>query len=130
MLMGTGGLRASSRSTVVRNVGTKPIRSGRPSSPIHRERSGIRLCIQDMYPSAVTDRVQFRADRDDVGYLRARGVNANELARDLFEREVRRLRAEDRHARLQAMQVRMPEGGAEMVREDREGRERWRPAGL
>ena len=76
----------------------------------------------------VTGRVQFREAEDDLAYVRARGLSPNELARDLFQAEVRRMRAEDRHARLQAMRVDMPPGGgAAMVREDREGRERWRP---
>lgn len=79
----------------------------------------------------VTGRVQFREDEEALTYVRTRGLNPNDLAKRLFEAEVRRMRAEDRHARLQEMQVRMPAGGgAEMVREDRDGRERWRPAGL
>lgn len=78
----------------------------------------------------MTDRVQFRAREEALDYLRGRGISPNELARDLFHEEVRRLQAEDRHARLQGMQVAMPRGGDEMVREDRDGRERWRPAGL
>lgn len=76
----------------------------------------------------MTGRVQFRESQDTLDYLRARGVNPNDLARELFEAEVRRMRAEERHARLQQMQVHMPPGGgAAMVREDREGRERWHP---
>lgn len=78
----------------------------------------------------MTTRVQFRAGQETLDYLRAKGLHPNEVAKALFEAEVRRMRAEDRHARLQGMQVRMPPGGgAEMVREDREGRERWRPLG-
>jgi hypothetical protein len=78
----------------------------------------------------VTGRVQFRESQETLDYLRARGLNPNDLARDLFEAEVRRMRADDRHAKLQTMQARMPPGGgAAMVREDREDRDRWRPAG-
>ena len=78
----------------------------------------------------MTGRVQFRADRETLDYLRAKGANPNEVAKALFEAEVRRMRAEDRHARLQGMRAQMPPGGgAAMVREDREGRERWHPLG-
>jgi hypothetical protein len=75
----------------------------------------------------VTGRVQFRAGQEVLDYLRAKGLSPNDLAKALFEAEVRRMRAEDRHGRLRTMQVRMPEGGAQMVREDRDGRDRWRP---
>ena len=79
----------------------------------------------------MTGRVQFRESEADLAYVKARGLNPNDLARDLFQAEVRRMRAEERHARLEGMRVDMPPGGgAGMVREDREGRERWRPADL
>lgn len=77
----------------------------------------------------MTGRVQFRASQAVLDYLRSKAIHPNDLARTLFEAEVRRLQAEDRHARLRTMQVPMPQGGAQMVREDRDGRERWRPLG-
>ena len=72
-------------------------------------------------------RVQFRLEEEALAFLRERGINPNERARDLLQAEVRRLQAEDRHRRLEAMRVPMPRRGEEMVREDRDGRERWRP---
>lgn len=82
-----------------------------------------------MVNTAVVTRVQFRADETELAYLRAKGLNPNDLARDAFRAEVRRMQAEDRHARLRSMWVQMPRPSEEMLREDREGRERWRPAG-
>lgn len=79
----------------------------------------------------MTGRVQFRASQEALDHLKAKGVNPNDVAKAAFEAEVRRMRAEERHERLREMQVRMPEGGgAGVVREDRDGRERWRPLGV
>lgn len=76
----------------------------------------------------MTDRVQFRTSQEVLSYLRGRGVNPNDLARDLFDAEVRRLRAEDRLARLRSLGVTLPRGAGELVREDREGRDAWHPS--
>lgn len=81
-----------------------------------------------MNTRSVTDRVQFRTSEEVLAYLRSQGVSPNDLARTLFDAEVRRLRAEDRLARLRGMGVTLPRGADEMVREDREGRDAWQPS--
>lgn len=68
----------------------------------------------------MTSKVQFREDEEVLAFLESKGVNPNELARDLLEAEVRRMRAADRMERLRARRVRLPRPAAEMVREDRE----------
>lgn len=70
----------------------------------------------------MADKVQFREDEDTLAYLEARGINPNELARELLEREVRRLRATEKFARLAEMNVRLDRPAAELVREDRDER--------
>lgn len=44
--------------------------------------------------------VQFREDDDVLAFLRAEGINANQLSRELLEARVRRLRAEKRMREL------------------------------
>lgn len=68
----------------------------------------------------MTSKVQFREDEEVLAFLESKGVNPNELARDLLEAEVRRMRAADRMERLRARRVRLPRPAAEIVREDRE----------
>lgn len=82
-----------------------------------------------MYPNrpisiAMASKVQFREDEELLAFLESKGINPNELARDLLEAEVRRMRAADRMERLRARRVRLPRPGAKMVREDREDRDR------
>jgi hypothetical protein len=76
-----------------------------------------------MYPDGhvevVADKVQFREDEDVLRYLASRGVNPNELARELLEAEVRRMRARDGWVRVRSMNVRLTRTTAEDVREDR-----------
>lgn len=68
----------------------------------------------------MTSKVQFREDEEVLAFLESKGVNPNELARDLLEAEVQRMRAADRMERLRARRVRLPRPAAEIVREDRE----------
>lgn len=67
-------------------------------------------------------RVQFREDEDILSFVESQGLNPNELARRLFEAEVRRLRAEARMDRLQDRDIELPRRTAEAIREDREAR--------
>lgn len=65
-------------------------------------------------------KVQFREDEEVLAYLEDHGINPNELARELLEAEVRRMRAADRARRISARNIRLPRPAADMVREDRE----------
>lgn len=69
-----------------------------------------------------SDVVQFREDAEVTAFLRARGLNPNEFARDAFERAYRRLVQEDAALRLSKVQARLPKRAAEVVREERESR--------
>lgn len=66
--------------------------------------------------------MQFREDEDVVAFVQEQGLNPNELARRLFEAEVRRMRARDRMDRLRERDIRLPRRAAEAIREDRERR--------
>jgi hypothetical protein len=69
----------------------------------------------------VTDRVQFREDEDVLAYVASLGLNPNEVARRAFEREVRRLRADEKVKKLRAFKIRLAPGEAvRLVREDRD----------
>lgn len=68
----------------------------------------------------MTGRVQFREDEETLAFVEELGVNPNRLARRLFQQEVRRLRAEERHERLSEIGIRLPQSAAELVREDRD----------
>lgn len=68
----------------------------------------------------MTGRVQFREDESKIAFVRELGVNPNELARELFEKEVRRLRAKERHDELTQAAIHLPRPAAEIVREDRD----------
>lgn len=68
----------------------------------------------------MTGRVQFREDEETIAFVEDLGLNPNELARELFEKEVRRLRAERRHERLEEAEISLPRSAADLVREDRE----------
>lgn len=65
-------------------------------------------------------KVQFRVDDPSVDFLRARGFNANEVARRAFEAEVRRMRARDAQERLRRVGVSFTGDAAALVREERE----------
>jgi hypothetical protein len=67
--------------------------------------------------------VQFREDAETVDFLKRLGVKPAELAKEAFEREVRRLRAEVHARELEALGLKLPKGLAERaVRESRDER--------
>lgn len=68
----------------------------------------------------MTDRIQFREDEDVIAFVESQGINPNMLARELFEAEVRRMRAEFRYRKIREMNIRLPRSGAEIIREERE----------
>ena len=69
----------------------------------------------------MTSRVQFREDEDVIAYVEGLGLNPNEVAREAFEREVRRLRAEAKVKKLRSFKIRLAPGeAARLVREDRD----------
>lgn len=70
----------------------------------------------------MADRVQFREDEDVLAYVEAQGLNPNELARRLFEAEVRRMRVAEKFARLRAANIRLDTPAAELIRQARRGR--------
>lgn len=66
-------------------------------------------------------KVQFRVPDEAVEFVAKLGLNANEVAREAFEREVRRRRVAGRLGRLQALGVAFDgRDAAALVREDRE----------
>jgi hypothetical protein len=67
--------------------------------------------------------VQFREDEETVKFLVSRGLKPSEVAKAGFEREVRRLQAEEHAKELAALGVALPEGLAEKaVRASRDAR--------
>lgn len=69
----------------------------------------------------VTGRVQFREDEEVIAFIEKLGLNANEVAREAFEREVRRLKAEEKVKKLRSYKIRLAPGeAARLVREDRD----------
>lgn len=68
----------------------------------------------------VKDRIQFHEDEETLAFVESLGLDPDALARRAFQREVRRLRAEKRHQRLEEAQIRLPRSAAEVVREDRD----------
>lgn len=67
--------------------------------------------------------VQFRADPETAAFLRERGVTPSQFAKEAFEREVRRLRAEAHAGTLAKLGVKLPKGEAERaVRQARDER--------
>ncbi len=69
-----------------------------------------------------SDIVQFREDDEALAYLRARGVNPNEFGREAFEATLRRLRAEERMAKLGKVGAKLPRPIQDLIREDRDRR--------
>jgi len=68
-------------------------------------------------------RVQFREDEAIVGFVTALGLNPNEVARDAFRAEARRLRARQKRLKVAAVPRKSVKGGyAALVREDRDAR--------
>lgn len=69
----------------------------------------------------VTGRVQFREDEGIIAFVEKLGLNPNEVAREAFEREVRRLKAEEKVKKLRSYTIRLAPGeAARLVREDRD----------
>lgn len=67
-----------------------------------------------------TARIQFREDEESVSWLKERGINPNELARDLLEAEICRLRAKEWAEKIKAMKINLPRPAALIIREERE----------
>lgn len=71
----------------------------------------------------MTDRVQFREDENVIAFVESLGLNANDVAREAFEREVRRLKAEAKVKKLRSFNIRLGgESAAKLVREERDRR--------
>jgi hypothetical protein len=69
----------------------------------------------------MTSRVQFREDEDVVEYVASIGLNPNEVAREAFEREVRRLKAEQKVKKLRTFKVKLAPGeAAKLARQARD----------
>lgn len=66
--------------------------------------------------------IQFREDPETIEFLKARGLVPSQLAKEAFEREVRRLKAQEHGQTLARLGVKPPKGLAE--RAVREGRDR------
>lgn len=67
--------------------------------------------------------VQFREEPEVVAFVEGLGLKAGQLAKEAFEREVRRLRAEQHVLDLEALRVKLPKSFAEKaVRESRDAR--------
>lgn len=70
----------------------------------------------------VTGVIQFREDERELQFLRAQGINPNELAREAFEQAVRIVRAKSRAEAIRRLRVRVPKGidVASLIRRDRD----------
>lgn len=66
--------------------------------------------------------VQFREDAGSLAFLRERGINPNEFAREAFEANLRKLRAEETAEELGAVQADLPRPIEEIIREARDSR--------
>lgn len=66
--------------------------------------------------------IQFREEEAKVDYLRSRGVNPNEFAREAFDQALRIARAEERFQKIRELRVRIPPDVdiVKLIREDRE----------
>lgn len=69
----------------------------------------------------VADRVQFREDEETLAFVASLGLNPNELAREAFVKEVRRLRAEAKARKLRSYGIRF--GGVSAAQDIREMRD-------
>lgn len=80
-----------------------------------------------MYPAAgymvVADKVQFREDEETLAFVTSLGLNPNEVAREAFVKEVRRLRAEAKARKLRSFGIRLGgESTASEIRKMRDSR--------
>lgn len=68
----------------------------------------------------MNDHIQFHEDEETLSFVESLGLDPDDLARRALQREVRRLRAEKRHQRLEEARIRLPRSAAGIVREDRQ----------
>lgn len=66
--------------------------------------------------------VQFREAETDVAYVRSKGINPNELARDAFQQAVHHLRSQDRYEAIRRVRFPFPEPARDAIRSERERR--------
>ena len=64
--------------------------------------------------------VQFREDPEALAFLRERGINPNEFAREAFESMLARLKMREKAEALGKLNVRLPEPIEDIIRRDRE----------
>ncbi|HLE98140.1 MAG TPA: hypothetical protein VI997_12280 [Candidatus Thermoplasmatota archaeon] len=70
----------------------------------------------------MTARVQFREDEATVAFVASLGLNPNEVAREAFEREVRRLRMRRKWEKLRSLDIRLTGSVVDDIREMRDSR--------
>lgn len=75
-----------------------------------------------MHPCMASGIVQFREDQEELDYLRGRGINPNQLAREAFEAALNRIRAEERYEKIRDIRLKFPEPPEELVRRNRDSR--------
>lgn len=66
------------------------------------------------------EKIQFREDQETLRFLEARGLNPNEVARQAFEAEVRRMKVDDKFDRLAKRKIKFTRDPTESIREDRD----------
>lgn len=66
--------------------------------------------------------VRFRMNEEALEYLRERGVNPNRFAREAFDANLRRMRAEETVEQLDAISLDLPRPIVDLIREDRDRR--------
>lgn len=67
--------------------------------------------------------VQFREDEETISFVESRGLKASQVAKEAFEKEVRRLRAEEHARELEELDLELPKGfGEKAVRSGRDAR--------
>lgn len=66
--------------------------------------------------------VQFREPTETLAYLKDKGINPNQFAREAFEAMVRKMRIEESMDELSKVQAKLPRPIEEIIREDRDSR--------
>ncbi|MBI2079095.1 MAG: hypothetical protein HYT80_12160 [Euryarchaeota archaeon] len=66
--------------------------------------------------------VQFREDVSDIEFLRSKGINPNDFARQAFEDALRVIRAQERYEKLRELRVKVKEDPALFFRRERDRR--------
>lgn len=66
--------------------------------------------------------VQFREGEAEVDYVRSKGINPNELAREAFQQAVHHLRSQDRYEAIRRVRFPFPEPVGDALRSERERR--------